>query len=614
MDGIQIASSMGLQNLQNEPTRLMKEADEIKEELESLVIDNYRIFVENLTCSSHLRNEDKKIENSSSRMQVQLGALANQCSEFREKVSDFVGAHKRNRKTLEHHIQLVELLEIPQLVDACARNRFYEEALELANFVNGLERRHLLVSEFRSAGLEGQEGKGVIQSIVRDVHIILKALRQQLLATLLEDNSLPKELELLGILRKLNSLVIDRQFNVERHQSPKFTKLDEQQREVLRKHLSKSSETHLQLEFLEARSAWLARKVENSANESDSEGGTGGSVLDKGAAMSSSGSSASSGSALQSALNHSAFGRAVETIELQRSAWFSTVTHFNALFGGSEALQPPGASLNAWTVQQVQELLQRLEALLPLIDEGASLRNILDQTLFFGERLAQVGCDFSPLVLSYFENSLVHRIQSDCESALLAFKRLLRTERVTTEVDQTMREQLVPAYVRPVGNAAATTTPTKARHTGELVAPATLMQYPPLAYFLNALLRTLNFVRDCPLVGCYGRVEAAFGACLDGACGALATNAGLIRQRGGRYASDLAPAYASSDNSNVDLSLDVLYKTAMHSSLVPHVLRCFQLVYPSSAGGGDGGQDDGELAATLRLIQVRCYTTLHQES
>ena len=37
-------------------------------------------------------------------------------------------------------MQLVELLEVPQLVDACARNGFHEEALELAAFVNNLVR------------------------------------------------------------------------------------------------------------------------------------------------------------------------------------------------------------------------------------------------------------------------------------------------------------------------------------------------------------------------------------------------------------------------------------------------------------------------------------------
>ena len=50
-------ASMGLQNLQHEPNRLLSEAERLNAELESLVMDNYRIFVENLTCSVHLRTE-----------------------------------------------------------------------------------------------------------------------------------------------------------------------------------------------------------------------------------------------------------------------------------------------------------------------------------------------------------------------------------------------------------------------------------------------------------------------------------------------------------------------------------------------------------------------------
>jgi hypothetical protein len=54
---LDIAASMGLQNLQHEPQRLLSEAERLNAELESLVMDNYRIFVENLTCSVHLRSE-----------------------------------------------------------------------------------------------------------------------------------------------------------------------------------------------------------------------------------------------------------------------------------------------------------------------------------------------------------------------------------------------------------------------------------------------------------------------------------------------------------------------------------------------------------------------------
>lgn len=52
-----VDSSMGLQKLLNEPERLHREAEQINNELEALVTENYRVFVENLTCSMHLQSE-----------------------------------------------------------------------------------------------------------------------------------------------------------------------------------------------------------------------------------------------------------------------------------------------------------------------------------------------------------------------------------------------------------------------------------------------------------------------------------------------------------------------------------------------------------------------------
>ena len=41
----------------DEPVRLASEAERLNAELESLVMDNYKVFVENLTCSVHLKLE-----------------------------------------------------------------------------------------------------------------------------------------------------------------------------------------------------------------------------------------------------------------------------------------------------------------------------------------------------------------------------------------------------------------------------------------------------------------------------------------------------------------------------------------------------------------------------
>lgn len=99
-------ASLTLSNLQHEPLRLSKEVDRCNNELEALVMDNYHIFIENLTYSVELRDEDAKLSKVFSSLGQHLDDLSLKCSGFRDRVSTFISNYKRNRKTLQHHMQL----------------------------------------------------------------------------------------------------------------------------------------------------------------------------------------------------------------------------------------------------------------------------------------------------------------------------------------------------------------------------------------------------------------------------------------------------------------------------------------------------------------------------
>jgi hypothetical protein len=458
-----ISNAIGLQSLLDEPVRLAAEAERLNAELEALVMDNYKVFVENLTCSVHLKIEDKKLGDISRDLENNLHDLSQQCISFKDRVNHFVSSHKRNRKTLQHHMQLVELLEVPQLVDACARNGFHDEALELANFVNGLERRHLLASEVKSNTGKARGGSGVIQSIVDDVHRTLAGLRQQLLLSLTENTTLPKEISILATLRKLDGLLIDRhiaqgRFETDPSQSAPNYNLGSmqqgKQRDQVRSELLQTFEVRLQMDFLEARTIWLHNNAERASQSRRTESGKTFSADD----------SSSTVNADKASLGP--YGKASEMLEVRRTAWFTVITQFKALFledhgnangtgkghpleRDSNAVDLPAYSasavLSAWTTRQVNQLLCELQQLLPLIEEGASLRSVLEQTLFFASRMSQVGCDFSGVALPLFQEVMCDRFAREVGKAADAFKSMVLTERVAFDgehSDASAKEQV----------------------------------------------------------------------------------------------------------------------------------------------------------------------------
>jgi len=138
------------------------------------------------------------------------------------------------------HSSLLELLELPSLMDACVRGHLYEEGLSIASFANTLERRHL------SNSSSNEEIRNpIVENVVNDVRRREGDLRRDLLNRLRSDVTMPQCLEIVTALRRLNGVELERRSIKHAAHSTDLEKVHE------------NMEWRLQVNFLEARDVWL---------------------------------------------------------------------------------------------------------------------------------------------------------------------------------------------------------------------------------------------------------------------------------------------------------------------------------------------------------------------
>lgn len=91
--------------------------------------------------------------------------------DFVKKAEEIGASRRMNSLTLNRHTEILEILEIPQLMDTCVRNGYYEEALELAAYVKRLEKKHstLPVIQVSPGVLMGSIQTCCHQAVLRDL-------------------------------------------------------------------------------------------------------------------------------------------------------------------------------------------------------------------------------------------------------------------------------------------------------------------------------------------------------------------------------------------------------------------------------------------------------------
>ncbi|NXC27917.1 COG8 protein, partial [Campylorhamphus procurvoides] len=327
-------------------------------------------------------------------------------------------SRRMNSLTLNRHTEILEILEIPQLMDTCVRNGYYEEALELA----------LLCPT--PAPAEGSlPSQGIVEEVRQSAQLMLNQLIQQLRTNI----PLPACLRVIGFLRRMDVL----------------------------------TEAELRVKFLQARDTWL-RSIQASIPDRDP------------------------------------YMHITKTIEACRVHLFDIITQYRAIFSDEEPLVPAesavhaeGAIFHGWVLQKVSEFLQTLERDLDR-GVGSRLDSLLGQCMYFGLSFSRVGADFRGQLAPLFQRVAADAFRKAVEEAVEKFREEMNSYTLIS----------APAVL---GGSAGVLVPSTQPET--LQPPMVLLDFPPLACFLNGLVVAFNDLRLC----CPIALAQDVTACLDSA-------------------------------------------------------------------------------------------------
>ncbi len=183
--------SLPLPTLLREPSQISSEASTVESELTNLCFREYSTFISVHRCSAAVRSAFDDFEGSLGRLFDSVPALEEECRAFGKGTQGIQAVRGRAALVQEHQDKLLDLLELPQLLETCVRNGYYQEAMELAAHAVDLKARYPLA---------------LVEDVAKEVDGVIQLMLAQLLALLREPVKLPTLIKAVTYLRRLGSM------------------------------------------------------------------------------------------------------------------------------------------------------------------------------------------------------------------------------------------------------------------------------------------------------------------------------------------------------------------------------------------------------------------------
>ncbi|KAI9263376.1 Dor1-like family-domain-containing protein [Phascolomyces articulosus] len=336
-------TSLPLDELLREPDELRVEQEKMRRDAQQLAFNDYPAFIHANTCRQQVDSTLDDLQDHLNEFLTSVPDLLEASQGFASEAQMVADERAKITHVLEHQNVLVDLLEIPQLMETCVWNGYYSEAMDLASHVRLLLVRYPLP---------------IVKSIQQQVQASADLMLVQLIAHLRQPIKLAAAMNVIGHLRRMDVF---------------------------------ESEVELRMVFLRCRHDYLTQRLDRIKAPS------------RAPTTTTSPPTIKEDSTTQQ--QHEVFEYMKRYIDVMREQMFEIATQYMSVFSHQE--QQSILILSDYMVRLIDDHFEAtLKVQLPKITDTSSLASLLTQIQYCGMSLGRIGLDFRHLFVRAFEDTI----------------------------------------------------------------------------------------------------------------------------------------------------------------------------------------------------------------